>query len=135
MDKRTERKYSSPSYTLCVILSFFFISYHMNTITINGTEYPCRQTMGAFLRYKRETGKEATEIKGELSEVLTFLYCCIKSACSAESKEFKYTLTEFADSVTMDDIDRWTAAMNAEAEARTTGDKNTPDGEKKSPSL
>lgn len=108
----------------------------MNKITINGTEYPCRQTMGAFLRYKRETGKEATEIKGELSEVLTFLYCCIQSACSAENRKFDYTLTAFADAVTMEDIDRWTTAMNAEAEARNnTTQGTTTDGEKKSPSL
>ena len=30
-------------------------------VTINGTAYPCRPTMGAMLRFKKETGKEVTE--------------------------------------------------------------------------
>lgn len=35
-------------------------------IKIDGKEYPCRQTMGAMLRFKQETGKEVTEIGGQL---------------------------------------------------------------------
>ena len=31
-------------------------------VTINGKAYPCRPTMGAMLRFKKETGKEVTEI-------------------------------------------------------------------------
>lgn len=31
-------------------------------IVVNGKAYPCRQTMGALLRFKRETGKEVTEV-------------------------------------------------------------------------
>lgn len=66
----------------------------MNEITINGNEYPCRQTMGAFLRFKRETGREATDIKQELTDVLTFIYCCAASACDADHVEFNYTLNK-----------------------------------------
>jgi hypothetical protein len=31
-------------------------------VTINGEAFPCRPTMGAMLRFKRETGKEVVDI-------------------------------------------------------------------------
>lgn len=102
----------------------------MQSITIQNTSYPCRQTMGAFLRYKQETGKEATTIKGDLTELVTFLYCCVKSACKADNKEFNYSLTEFADLITMDDIAQWSEAILKE----NGQDANTTDEQKKSPS-
>ena len=100
----------------------------MNKITINGNEYPCRQTRGAFLRFKRETGREATDIKQELTDVLTFIYCCAASACDADHVEFNYTLMQFADLITPDMVNEWTAQMQAEAEA------NVANEQKKSPS-
>ena len=45
-------------------------------VTINGTAYPCRPTMGAMLRFKKETGKEVTEIT---SNSLTDLCFCVRS--------------------------------------------------------
>ena len=30
-------------------------------VTINGAKYPCRPTMGAMLRFKKETGKMPSE--------------------------------------------------------------------------
>ena len=30
-------------------------------VTINGAKYPCRPTMGAMLRFKKETGKTLTD--------------------------------------------------------------------------
>ena len=30
-------------------------------VTINGAKYPCRPTMGAMLRFKKETGKTVSE--------------------------------------------------------------------------
>ena len=42
-------------------------------VTIDGQEYPCRPTMGAMLRFKRETGKEVNEITG-LSDWIAYLY-------------------------------------------------------------
>lgn len=34
----------------------------MKKIQIKGKEYPCRVTMGAMLRFKRESGKDIREI-------------------------------------------------------------------------
>ena len=57
-------------------------------IVVNGKAYPCRQTMGAMLRFKRETDKEVTEMSGGLSDACAYLYCCTASACKADGVEF-----------------------------------------------
>ena len=81
-------------------------------ITINGATYPCRQTMGAMLRFKRETGKEVTEIDGGFTDVCTYLWCCIASACAADGVKFDYTLMDFADSLTPEQVTGWAEAIN-----------------------
>lgn len=97
------------------------------TIKVNGEEYPCRQTMGAMLRFKEETGKEATEIDGSLSDMCAYLFCCVKSACKREGNEFDMSLMEFADSLTPEDITEWTESINGNTE-----DQEDADAEKKS---
>lgn len=80
------------------------------TITYGGKEYPCRQTMGAMLRFKRETGKEATEIKADsLSDLVIFLYCCVVSECNHQNMSFDFPLQDFADGVSVDDLSAWAA--------------------------
>ena len=55
------------------------------TINVDGQKYPCRPTMGAMLRFKKETGREVTEMKGDsLTDICTYLWCCVKSASSAD---------------------------------------------------
>lgn len=85
-------------------------------ITINGKAYPCRQTMGAMLRFKHETGKEVTEIKGDLSDLCVFLWCCLVSACKADDVEFGMSLMDFADSVSPDDLSAWAEATSGKEE-------------------
>ena len=54
----------------------------MNKIRIGGKEYPCQMTMGALLRFKKETGREVTEVKGDsISDMITLLWCCVASVC------------------------------------------------------
>ena len=84
--------------------------------------YPCRQTMGAFLRFKRETGREATEITNDLTDLLTFLYCCTASASAADGLDFDLSLEAFADRITPDELNAWTAAMQAKAAEANEGD-------------
>lgn len=94
----------------------------MNTIEIkiNGKTYPCRQTMGAMLRYKKETGKEVSEIKTDVSDMCTYLYCCTASACKHDDVEFDYSLMDFADSLTIEDMAAWADLMNSETDAEPT---------------
>mgnify|MGYP001237742378 CR=1 FL=1 len=86
-------------------------------IVINGKAYPCRQTMGAMLRFKQETGKEVTDIDGGLSDMCTFLWCCVVSACKADGVEFGMSLLDFADSLTPEEMEDWSKSVSEEAEA------------------
>lgn len=86
-------------------------------ITINGKVYPCRQTMGAMLRFKQQTGKEVTEIDGGLTHMCTFLWCCIVSACKVDGIDFNMSLMEFADNLTPDEMDTWSKSINEKKEA------------------
>ena len=80
-------------------------------VTIDGQEYPCRPTMGAMLRFKRETGKEVNEITG-LSDWIAYLYCFICSATKADTgEELRLSLMDFADHIAPDQVEAWAAAM------------------------
>ncbi|MBQ8793434.1 MAG: hypothetical protein IJZ63_01655 [Clostridia bacterium] len=96
-------------------------------VTVNGVIYPCRPTMGAALRFKKETGKEIMEINGgSLTDVCTYLYCCVVSACAADKVDFNMSLMEFADALNPEDMQAWTAQMQPDA------NDNAVEGEKKS---
>ena len=97
-------------------------------ITINGVAYPCRPTMGAMLRFKKETGREVTEIETtSLSDLCTYLWCCIKSACRADGVEFELSLMDFADSITPENMDEWVQSVSEQ-----TNTAEEAEGEKKS---
>lgn len=81
-------------------------------IRIDGKAYPCRQTMGAMLRFKKETGKEVTEISDNLSDMCAYLYCCTLSACKKDGIKFDMSLMDFADSITPEDLNQWTAEVS-----------------------
>lgn len=84
-------------------------------IKINGEAYPCRPTMGAMLRFKEQTGKEITDLDtNSFTELCTYLWCCIKSACARERKQFDLSLLDFADSIDPDDMNAWAASMQDE---------------------
>lgn len=84
-------------------------------ITINGKAYPCRQTMGAMLRFKRETGKEVTDIKSdEFSDLVTWLWCCVVSACAHDHIAFDMTLMEFADALDPEQMAAWAESIGTE---------------------
>lgn len=96
------------------------------TITIGEASYPCRMSMGAMLRFKRETGKEVSEIKdGSISDLAVLLYCCVASACNAEHRSFNITLEDFCDSISTEDMNSMSAAIQSEVEegAEEDGDE------------
>lgn len=98
-------------------------------ITINGKAYPCRQTMGAMLRFKQETGKEITKLNDSFSDLCVFLWCCIVSACKHDGIEFNLSFMDFADSVSPDEMTAWTDAVK---EQQTEVESNETSVEKKS---
>lgn len=100
------------------------------TITVDGQEWPCRPTMGAMLRFKRETGHEITEIEGNnLTDICTYLWCCVKSASSADGKPFELSLLEFADRIDKNDLVNWASLIGGDDSAPADGK-----GKKKAPS-
>jgi len=82
--------------------------------------------MGAMLRFKEQTGKEITEMDGNsFTELCTYLWCCIVSACKRDGKPFDLSLMDFADSIDPDDMAAWSEAVQAEAKpAETDGNPN-----------
>ena len=92
-------------------------------ITIAGREYPCRQTMGAMLRFKRETGREVSDMEAGLTDLCTYLYCCVASASAADGADFRMTLTQFADALSPEELQAWAETLSAD------GDPDGPDGE------
>lgn len=102
-------------------------------ITINGKHFPCRPTMGAMLRFKKETGREITEIEsGSFTDICTYLWCCIVSACKHDGIEFNLSLMDFADSISPDDMADWEEAIKGDAESQAPASEDSAEGEKKS---
>lgn len=83
--------------------------------------------MGAMMRFKEETGKEVTEIKTDsVTELCTYLWCCVKAGAKREGKKFNLSLMDFADALTPEDLEEW---------VKTVGDESKKEGgddEKKS---
>lgn len=100
-----------------------------NEITIDGKTFPCRPTMGAMLRFKRETGKEVTEIDTtSFTDLCTYLWCCIVSASKHDGKDFNLSLMDFADSISPDDMTAWAESLRTEE----PGENEETGNEKKS---
>lgn len=90
----------------------------MKKIKVNGKEYPVRITMGALLRFKRETGKDVSEVSsGDVADMVILLWCCVVSACAADGVEFNLSLEAFADSLDPKSME----TLNEEIEAAGTG--------------
>ena len=81
----------------------------MKQIEINGKHYPCHMTMGALLRFKQETGHDIGQSKNDEGDMVTLLWCCIKSACAAQKIAFDYSLQEFADSCGIEMLNSFSA--------------------------
>lgn len=86
-------------------------------ININGKAYPCSPTMGAMLRFKRETSREITQIDpSSFSDLCTYLWCCVVSASKREGIDFDMPLMDFADCITPDDMAQWNQAIAPQGE-------------------
>lgn len=93
-------------------------------IIVNGEAFPCEPTMGAMLRFRQETGKEITDIDPKsLTDLCTYIYCCVVSAAKRHDKKFDMSLMEFADNLSPDDLAQWSAMM-AEQKEENPGGKN-----------
>lgn len=54
--------------------------------------------MGAMVRFKRESGRDVSELKqNDVSDLVLFMWCCVASASKADGVEMPYGFEEFAD--------------------------------------
>lgn len=69
-------------------------------LRIGDKDYPCRVTMGAMTRFKNASGKDVSKMdQSDISELVLFIYCCVKSACNADKVPFDMDFEMFADSM------------------------------------
>jgi hypothetical protein len=94
---------------------------------IGDREYPMRLTLGAMLRFHRETGKELNEAEVSLSmNMLTVLmWCCLVSACQADGVECDLTMEQMADRLDVKDVNRF-ASQLSEGQAVEAKKKENP---------
>lgn len=98
------------------------------TIVVDGQAYPCRETMGAMLRFKQETGEEVSAIAESLESFVTYLWCCVTSACKHDKVEFGMSLMDFADALEPDQLSMLqgdTAVAVEDTAASTEGEKKS----------
>ena len=96
-----------------------------NTITVSGKGYPCYVTMGAMMRFKDYTGREVTTIKDSVSDLCTYMFCCVQSACARENVELKLSLTEFADRLDPQDVAAWSTRIGGNEEPEGAEEKKS----------
>lgn len=94
----------------------------MRKIMYKGRELPCRMTMGAMVRFKRETGRDVSAIQnGDIADLILLLWCCIMSACNADGVNFDTGFELFADTLdaeALQDFIAGLAAQSAEGEQK-----------------
>lgn len=87
-------------------------------VTINGKDYPCRMTMGAMVRFEHETGHDLSKMNpGSVAELAVLIWACTASACVADKVKFEYSFQEFADNLSIEDMNTIGAALNQGAGA------------------
>ena len=95
-------------------------------IKVGDKEFPCRVTMGAIVRFKNESGKDVSKLeKTNISELVLFVYCCVKSACNADKVEFDYDFESFADLMEPDAANSFYEDMGGEEKKRPTKRKRS----------
>lgn len=65
-----------------------------NIITINGTPYPCRLTLGAVKTFKEQTGKELADIGADMVLLGTLIYITTSKSCQKERKTLPWQSAE-----------------------------------------
>ena len=83
----------------------------MKKIKIGGKELPCRVTLGAMLRFKREKGKDVSEMDKTVEDLSYLLWCCIVSACKADGVEYGDSFDDFCDKIDVGDLNGFYADM------------------------
>lgn len=76
-----------------------------------------RMTMGAMLRFKRETDRDVSEIGTDVGLMVIFLFCCVASACNADGVAFDLDVDKFADGLGMDVLNGFAETLQENADS------------------
>ena len=78
-------------------------------------------TMGALLRFKRETGRDVSEVTDkDVADMVILLWCAVASACAHDRVPFELSLDEFADSLSPETLDVLNGAAPAKEAKKKT---------------
>lgn len=91
----------------------------MMKIEVKGHLYPCEFVMGAFLLFKRETGKDVSQMKqDDLEDLLMLMWCCVKCATQSEGSEFPLDFETFCNSITPSVLNSWNEKVSSSVEKK-----------------
>lgn len=91
----------------------------MKKINIGGKELPCRMTLGAMLKFKREKGKDVSQLDKDLEDLAFLLWCCVVSACKADGIEYGDSFEDFCDKIDANDLNTFYGGMEDESKKKT----------------
>lgn len=87
-----------------------------------------RGSLGAMRMFKRETGREISEVKEhEISELAVFLWCCVAAECRRCRIDFTVSLDDFCDALDPDAL----ALLSEEAKEEATAKPEAEESGKK----
>lgn len=97
-----------------------------------GRPLPSRISMGALRRFRKETDRDFLKIQGELTgeDLGVMLWCAIKSQTKVEGVPFDYSLDDFLDRVSPDEVSHWyvgTGQAEANEEPEESKKKTFPE--------
>lgn len=99
----------------------------MNKIKIQGKEYPVRLTIGAMVAYKRDTGEDFTQFRGDDMEKLgCIIFHAMRTACKSDGVAFPFDKPD--DMIDYVDMDQATAALGLAAGQEGVQDAKKTDG-------
>lgn len=98
---------------------------------IGDREYPMRLTLGAMLRFQRETGKELNEAEADMSMtmLIVLMWCCLVSACQADGVECDLTMEQMADRLDVKDVNRFSSQLSQGQSAEAKKKESPPEAE------
>lgn len=89
-------------------------------LTIAGQEYPCRVTMGAMVRFKRQAGYDVSNIEEKaVSDLVLFMWCCVASACKADGVAFDLSFEDFADRLEPNTLGKFLGVLESDDEKKS----------------
>lgn len=100
----------------------------MSTIIVNGENVPAVLTGGTLLDFKEATGRDFLKVaqEGDSSDAIALAWCGVKAAARKEGRKYEQTLREFADALSVRELNSLGAWVTEELK-----DDTAPDSKKK----